>query len=125
MLDRTRKYCDACIPDYDAKRKVWLGLMEMKEDPGIQGLLSSVRGLRQFSQADILSKFADEFFMKIENLVDTQGAMQTERVYLFLQPNMTASDDDIKRYTEFLMKIESQPKKESTERLIKWVKESI
>lgn len=51
--------------------------------------------------------------------------MQAERTYIFLQPNMRAEENDIKRYTDFLAKIESQPKKESTERLIKWVKESI
>ena len=125
MLERTKKYCEACVPDYEAKRTVWLGLMEMKEEVGVQGILAYGRGMRQFSQVDILDKFADEFFEKIENLVASKGQSVSERVYLFLQPNMRAVDEDINRYTTFLAKLESQQKQESTERLIKWVKESI
>ena len=73
MLERTKKYCEACVPDYDAKRTVWLGLIEMKEDMGVQAILAYGRGMRQFSQVDILDKFADEFFEKIENLVASKG----------------------------------------------------
>ena len=44
---------------------------------------------------------------------------------MYLQPNIRAQDEDIERYSNFLSKLESQPKLESTERLMKWVKESI
>ena len=54
MLERTKKFCEACVPDYEAKRVVWLGLMEMKEDMGVQALIAYGRGIRQFSQVDIL-----------------------------------------------------------------------
>ena len=46
MLERTKKYCEACVPDYEAKRVVWLGLMEMKEEVGVQGILAYGRGIR-------------------------------------------------------------------------------
>ena len=81
--------------------------------------------MRQFSQVDILDRFADEFFEKIENLVASKAQSVSERVYIFLQPNIRALDKDLERYTNFLAKLESNAKTESTDRLIKWVKESI
>ena len=35
ILDRTVAYCEACVPDYEAKRRAWLRLMEMKEELGV------------------------------------------------------------------------------------------
>ncbi len=49
----------------------------------------------------------------------------SERVYMFLQPNIRAVDEDIQRYTSFLTKLEAKPKSEGRERLLKSVKESI
>ena len=125
MLERTQKYCEACVPDYEQKRVVWLNMIEMKEDLGVLAIRSYGSGLRQATQLDILDRFADEFFEKIENLVATKGQSASEAVYMFLQPNIKAQDEDIQRYSAFLAKLESQPKLESTERLMKWIKESI
>ena len=49
----------------------------------------------------------------------------SERVYMFLQPNIRAVDADIQRYSTFLKNLEAKPKTESKERLMKWIKESI
>jgi len=54
MLGRTTKYCEACIPDLEAKKAIWTAMMKMKEDVGITACNSYCRGLRQFSQLDIL-----------------------------------------------------------------------
>jgi len=72
-----------------------------------------------------LEKFEDPFFELIENCLETQGQSTSERIFFSLQPDIKCDDATIKKYTDFLNKIENQPKKESTERLIKWVKESI
>ena len=68
-IEKTQKFCEAAIPDYAEKKRVWDGLMEMKEDPGVTAIIAYGRGMRQVSQLDILDKFADEFFEKIEDLV--------------------------------------------------------
>ena len=99
--------------------------MEMKEDPGVTAIIAYGRGMRQITQLDILDQFADEFFEKIETLVATKGTGTSEKVYMFLQPNLRADETDLGRYNKFLAKLEGQEKNESTLRLIKWVKESI
>ena len=39
-----------------------------KQELGVTAILAYGRGMRQFTQLDILDKFADEFFEKIERL---------------------------------------------------------
>lgn len=56
----------------------------MKEDPGVTAVIAYGRGMRQLTQLDILDKFADDFFDKIENLVATQGQGTSDKVYMFL-----------------------------------------
>ena len=80
-------------------------MMEMKEDPGVTAIIAYGRGMRQLTQLDILDKFADAFFEKIEAVVATQGQGTADKVYMFLQPNLRADEKDIARYNKFLAKL--------------------
>ena len=72
-VEKTQRFCEAATPTYEAKKQVWDSLMQMKEDPGVTAIIAYGRGMRQLTQLDILDKFADDFFDRIENLVATQG----------------------------------------------------
>ena len=104
-IEKTRKFCEAATPSLEAKKQVWDSLMEMKEDPGVTAIIAYGRGLRQLTQLDILDKFADAFFEKIEAVVATQGQGTADKVYMFLQPNLRADEKDIARYNKFLAKL--------------------
>jgi hypothetical protein len=84
MLQRTTKYCEAAIPDYEAKKEIWMGMIEMKTEIGVTDQTAYCRGLRQLSQLDILEKFEDPFFELIENCLETQGQSTSERVFFSL-----------------------------------------
>jgi len=85
-------------------------------------------GFKQISQRDLLGEFAEEFFTKIEGIVYSKSNNIAEYYYLFLQPNIMASEEEIKRFEAFLAKLEAYDeadRKEGYVRLVKWVKNSI
>ena len=47
---KTKKFCEACLPDYESKRVVWQSLMEMRIDPGVTAVTAYGEGIRQITQ---------------------------------------------------------------------------
>jgi len=85
-------------------------------------------GFRQFGQRETLKAFAEEYFNLIEDCVNKRSWSLTRYIYMFLAPNMCATDDEIARFTALKDKLEAyteEEKKEGTTRLLNWVKDSI
>lgn len=82
-------------------------------------------GLLHLSHQEFCQGFEEEFFLKIEECVKTKSRTNAEHIFFGLQPSMKTNDEDIKRFEDFLVKIESQPSGESTSRITKWLKDTI
>ena len=103
MLGKTKFFCESAIPEIEKKREAWNSIFSGKldkESPFITGEFCA--GFKQFSQRDLLSEFADDFFAKIEEVVATKAKSISETFYLYLQPNMLTSDKEIARFENFL-----------------------
>ena len=46
-------------------------------------------------------------------------------IYFYLQPNLDSRDEDIARFEVFMKKVEAGEQCQSSDRLVKWLKESI
>lgn len=76
----------------------------------------------------MLLQLTDLFFEKIEDCISQQAYAKTRYIYMFLQPSLIASDEQIARFEAFKQGIEQRDvkdRKEGNDRLIKWLKESI
>lgn len=70
--------------------------------------------------------FETEFFERIEQACETKARNFSEHIYYALQPNLSTEKADIARFEQFLEKLENKEQKgESTNRLIKWIKDSV
>ena len=86
------------------------------------------RGWRQGTQKDLIETFTDEFYEKIEDCVDTRAWSMTRYIYLFIVPSMKANDAELARLNDLKQRLESyteEQKKEGTNRLLKWVQNTI
>ena len=86
------------------------------------------RGYRQFSQREMLERFSDEFFSRIEECVNTKSWSLTRYIYTFLAPTMNANEAELARFIALKSKLEGyteEQKQEGTQRLLNWVKDSI
>ena len=126
MLGKTKFFCEAAVPDIKKKREAWESIFAGKLDKeSLMATNEFCAGFKQFSQRDILQEFADDFFLRIEEVVAKKAKSVSESIYLYLQPNMITTEASISRFENFLQKIQSGPPGETTERLVKWVKDSI
>lgn len=80
-------------------------------------------GFRVYSQRDLIKEFTDDFFVKIDNIIKTQGRNTIESYYFYLQPNMFADDATIQKFQSKL-DVE-KAKEEPSDRLIKYLTDSI
>lgn len=99
MLGRTKFFCQAAVPEIAKKREAWEAIFSGKLDK--ESLLNTnefCAGFKQFSQRDILTEFADDFFNKIEHVVQTKAKSISESIYFYLQPNMITNDKEIERF---------------------------
>jgi len=127
MIGRTEKFCEAADPNPDSKREAFMNIFE-NMDLGLQQLQEMCRGFRQSSQKELIATFADDFFERIEDCVNNRAWSNTRYIYLFLVPTMQASDAELARLNALKNRLEGYTeaqKKEGTDRLIKWVRESI
>ncbi len=94
----------------------------------LQHVQEMCRGFRQFGQRDFIDTFADEFFNRIEDCVNTKSWSITRYIYIFLAPGMKATAEDLAKFKTLLSKMEAYSegeRKEGTTRLTNWVKDSI
>ena len=74
MTQRTEWYCNAAVPDVQAKREAFERLFTSVEDDtpnlGLQECQEMCRGFAQYGQRDMLEQFADDFFNRIERFMD-------------------------------------------------------
>ena len=127
MLGRTEKYCEAATPVESHKRQAFMAIF-MDPKMTLQHVQEMCRGFRQSSQRDLISSFTDDFFERIEDCVNDRAWSNTRYIYLFLQPNMCATDEEIQRFTALKDRLEAyieEQRKEGTMRLINWAKDSI
>ena len=128
MLGRTQKYCEGANPDPVKKREAFIALFENQNDMSLQHVQEMCRGFRQFGQRELIETFADEFFERIEDLVNNVAYSLTRFIYIFLQPSLNCTDEELARYHALKAKLEGYSeaeKKEGSDRLLKWVKDSI
>lgn len=86
------------------------------------------RGFRQGSQRELISSFAGEFFERIEDCVNKRAWSNTRYIYLFVQPSICASTEEIAQFEALKKKLEAYTeaeRKEGTMRLLNWCKDSI
>lgn len=128
MLGRTEKYCESANPDPTSKNEAFLTIFEGSSDMSLQHVQEMCRGYRQYSQRETIESFAEQFFERIEDCVNTKSWSLTRYIYLFLAPSMMATETELVRFRALQAKLESYSeaeRKEGTPRLITWVKESI
>lgn len=126
LISNTKAYCKSALPDKDSKRKIWDGLFGKEYDS--LSLLDHeylCSGLLHRHHSSLTQGFEEEFFERIEEAVATKSINFAQHLYYDLQPNQYTNDVDIKRFENFLEKIKSQKPGESTNRLTKWLKDSI
>ena len=76
----------------------------------------------------MIETFAERFFEKIEECVNTRAWSNTRYIYIFLVPTMKANDQELARLNALKNRLEGyteDQKQEGTNRLLKWLKESI
>lgn len=76
----------------------------------------------------MIETFSDEFFNRIEDCVNTKAFNLTRYIYMFLAPTMNANETELSRFRALQNKLESytaEQKKEGTQRLLNWIKDSI
>ena len=86
------------------------------------------RGYHQSSQKDLLAQFADDFFARVENLINKAAWSQARYIYMFCQPKLYASDEELARFEALYNKVtgySEAERGEGTGRLTDWVKDSI
>ena len=99
---------------------------DKKDEMGLYLTQEMCMGFRPQIQKELIKSFAEPFFEKIANLVEKKAKSVSYYYYMCLQPNLTASKEEIERFEKFLAEIEVRTEKSETgERLSKWVKESI
>ena len=128
MLGRTEKYCEGAEPDPTSKRESFLTIFEKSGELGLQDLQELCRGYRQLSQRDLISSHSDDFFERIEGCVNSKAYSVTRYIYLFLNPSLQATDEELARFNGLKTRLESytdEEKKEGTTRLLNWVKDTI
>ena len=128
MLGLTEKFCEAASPDPQAKNEAFRTIFERSYDMSLQHVQEMCRGFRQFGQRDLIDTFADEFFNRIEDCVNSKSWSLTRYIYIFLAPGMKATQEDLQKFQTLLSKMEAyteSEKKEGTTRLTNWVKDSM
>jgi len=126
LLDQTKAFCCSALPDKANKRKIWDSLFGTEFDS--LSLLDHgeyCAGFMQQSQMEMLAEYTDEFFAKIEDCVAKKPRNNSESIYGNLAPIINTNDADIKKFEDFLAKLQGQEQNESTTRLIRWVKDSV
>lgn len=86
------------------------------------------RGYHQQSQKDLLEQLADDFFARIETLVNKAAWSQARYIYAFTQPKLYGNDAELQKFEALLSKCEGygeSERGEGTGRLIDWLKDSV
>lgn len=91
-LGLTKAYCEAVVPSADAKKKIFDKLFSKEVDSlRLHQIRAYVGGYRKFEQIDILDEFAESFFEKILDTVNTTARSVSEPIFYGLRPNMHAN----------------------------------
>jgi len=70
MLGKTKFFCESAVPEIEKKREAWTNAFSGKLDKESLFITSEFcAGFKQFSQRDLLTEFADDFFTRIEQVV--------------------------------------------------------
>ena len=76
----------------------------------------------------MIETFTDEFYEKIEDCLNTRAYNITRYIFNCLVPSMKANDAELARLNDLKQRLESyseEQKKEGTNRLLKYVKNTI
>ena len=129
MLSRTKAYCAVAVPTLEAKTTAWNKLFSnKKEDELILSIaIENALGFRQGDQMSLLNQFSEKFFTQIYECVNSKAKSITQYIWIFLQPNLEATQAEIDRYEKFFKQIEDPgfKKGDCHDRVIKWCKESL
>jgi len=125
----TSTFCDATIPSLENKKDVWANLFESEEKVSLYKITESCAGFKQISQRELVQEFAEDFFNRIEKIVNTKNPSVSKVYYIYLQPNIEANEKSINRFTSFQKELEGKIERgeqgDGTARLIKWVKDTL
>lgn len=112
MLGRTEKFCEAASPDPQSKREAFMTIFEQSDEMSLQHVQEMCRGFRQYGQRDLIDTFADEFFNRIEDCVNSKSWSITRYIYIFLAPGMKATAEDLAKFKKLLSKMEAYSESE-------------
>ena len=98
MLGRTRKFCEAVVPDHSSKQEAFYTIFEGSDDLSLLHLEELCRGFAPFTQRDLLDDFVDEFFDKIEDFVNDKAWSISRFVFHFLSPTHKATQEELDRF---------------------------
>ena len=128
MLGRTEKFCQAADPNPDSKREAFMEIYERCSDMSLQHVQEMCRGFRQGNQKEQITALSDEFFARIEGIVNEKAYSLTRYIYLFTQPSLYASQEEFDRFSALKQQLDNytpEQKKEGTNRLSKWITETL
>ena len=94
----------------------------------LQHVQEMCRGFRQGNQKEQITALSDEFFARIEGIVNEKAYSLTRYIYLFTQPSLNASSEEFDRLSALKQRLDSytpEQKKEGTNRLSKWILETL
>jgi len=94
-LSLTQTFCEAVVPTAETKREVWKRLFGGKETLSLDAMENLCYGFKQLTQRELLTEFAEDFFERIEEVVNTKAVSVARYYYFLLQPNMRADADEI------------------------------
>lgn len=76
------------------------------ENWGLRSIQMSFRGFNQVAHREQLEKFEDEFFTKIQAIVESKGRFVAEAYFHFLKPTIKCDAAFIKKYEDLLAHIQ-------------------
>jgi len=106
MLGQTKAFCEAALPVLENKKKVWNGLFSGEYDSmSLKNIGELCAGFKQRSHLDLISELQDEFFDKIEPVVNSKAKSVAQNIYFYLQPNILTADSDIFKFENCLKRV--------------------
>ena len=100
MLQRTKAFCAVAVPTLEAKQAAWDKLFSNDKDKEMILTMSNetCMGFRRVNQTDLLDQFKEKFFENIYDCVMKKAKSVSYYIWMFLQPNMQASQEEIDRF---------------------------
>jgi len=108
-FEKTQKFCEAAHPAN--KQKMWdfyFSSDKELEKWGLHNYQQSFLGFSQIMHRDHISKFADDFFLKISDVIKHKGRFIASAYFSLLKPDIASDDASIAKFSTLLAKVEKE-----------------